>query len=176
MGSPLDYMFGLLANQQNGSNVPVSLPPMGGWAHAGGFTANPTPQFRVPTDQAGPSPPIGPQGGPLAAMLGTHLMPDEEASYQKWKGTLPKRLQYEGDYDLRGFYHQNPMFSVKTPGQHMTDEFKLPNHQTFSNESRYYNDETKKYGGHWEGDVYIPNDTHYKQRVDETPPARRKRP
>lgn len=44
----------------------VTLPPMGRWAHAGGFTANPTPPFRLPTDQAGPAPPVG----PLATMLG----------------------------------------------------------------------------------------------------------
>jgi len=112
-------------------------------------------------------------GMPLSAAVDaaenrTTLSPSEEKRYQAWKATLPERLQYEGDYDLRGFYKKNPTFSVDTPGQHMTDEFKLPNHPTFSNESRYYNERTKHLGGHWEGDVFIPNDTRYKQRVDES--------
>ena len=101
----------------------------------------------------------------------TKLSPSEESKYQAWKSTLPDRLKYEGDYDLRGFWKKNPNFSVDTPGQHMTDEFKLPNHPTFSDESRYYNEKTKHLGGHWEGDVYIPNDTRFKKRVDESPGA-----
>ena len=101
---------------------------------------------------------------------GTTLTPDEEAKYQAWRKRLPKELQYEGDYDLRGFYKKNPNFTA-APGQHMTDEFKLPNHPTFSNESKYYNDQTARFGGHWEGDVFIPNDPRLKQRVDETPPG-----
>lgn len=101
-------------------------------------------------------------------MTGTQLSPGEEAAYQKWRSSLPKNLQFEGDYDLRGFYRKNPRFTVDDPSQHMTDEFKLPNHPTFSDESRYYNEQTKHLGGHWEGDVYIPNDTRYKQRVDES--------
>jgi hypothetical protein len=112
-------------------------------------------------------------GMPLSAAVDaadnlTTLSPSEERRYQTWKATLPERLQYEGDYDLRGFWKKNPTFSVDNPEQHMTDEFKLPNHKTFSNESRYYNEKTKHLGGHWEGDVYIPNDTRYKQRVDES--------
>lgn len=115
----------------------------------------------------GPAPPVG----PVEDKLGTRLMPDEEQRYQQWKAGLPKNLQYEGDYDLRGFFKKNPTFRPDVPGAHMTDEFKLPNHPTFSNESMYYNDKTAKMGGHWEGDVYIPNDTHFKQRVDETKEA-----
>lgn len=102
---------------------------------------------------------------------GTHLSPRDEAGYQHWKATLPKRLQYEGDYDLRGFYKKNPQFSVDVPGQHMTDEFKLPNHRTFSDESKFYNPGTMRFGGHWTGDVYNPNSLQYKQRVDEGQPT-----
>lgn len=119
--------------------------------------------------------------GPLASMFGqiaqqqpmptgTQLSPDEETSYQQWKTTLPERLRYEGDYDLRGFYRQNPKFNVDQPDQHMTDEFKLPNHQTFSDESRYYNPSTARFGGHWTGDKYTPNSLQYKKPVDESPP------
>ncbi|HYV67949.1 MAG TPA: hypothetical protein VE964_17040, partial [Myxococcales bacterium] len=98
-----------------------------------------------------------------AEHYGTTLSPREEKSYQRWKKTLPDRLQNEGDYDLRGFYRKNPNFSVNTPGQHMTDKFKLPNHETFSNESQYYNDKTAIRGGKWsEGpngsSIWTPND------------------
>lgn len=103
---------------------------------------------------------------------GTTLAPDEEKAYQAWKGTLPPRLQYEGDYDLRGFYKKNPTFAVDKPGQHMTDEFKLPNHPTFSNESAYYNDDTKHLGGRWAQGrggnwTFVPNDPAHKQMVHE---------
>jgi len=73
--------------------------------------------------------------------------------YQTWRSKLPKNLQYEGDYDLRGFYKENPNFSAKE-GEHMTDKFKKPNHPTFSNESKYYREGMK--AGKWEGDKYIP--------------------
>lgn len=117
----------------------------------------------------------GPMAGMYAAIAGSQPMPTgekfgptEEMAYQKWKASLPQNLQYEGDYDLRGFYKQNPGFSVSDPTQHMTDEFKLPNHPTFSNESRYYTPATARMGGHWQGDVFVPN-TNSKRRVDETP-------
>ena len=97
----------------------------------------------------------------------TQLSPQEEDAYQRWKATMPPRLQYEGDYDLRGFWRKNPKFSLDDPEAHMTDEFKLPNHPTFSNESRYFNEKNKHLAGHWEGNSYIPFDPRYKQRVDE---------
>lgn len=107
------------------------------------------------------------------AVDSTKLSSQEEAAYQAWKATLPERLRYEGDYDLRGFYRKNPAFSVDKPGEHMTDEFKLPNHPTFSNESRYYDDATKMFGGRWMDQPggafsFIPNDVANKPRIDET--------
>lgn len=121
----------------------------------------------------------GDQGpAPVTQVKQTSLSPEEEQRYQAWKATLPGRLQYEGDYDLRGFYHQNPNFSVDVPGQHMTDEFKLPNHPTFSDESKYYGPQTQRLGGHWFGDMYVPYDDTMKSPVDETPPKekRKRRP
>jgi hypothetical protein len=97
----------------------------------------------------------------------TALSPKDETAYQEWKNTLPKRLQYEGDYDLKGFWKKNPKWSPDDPEAHMTDEFKLPNHPTFSDESRYFNEKTKHLAGHWNGNSYIPFDTKYKKRVDE---------
>src|SRR4029078_4835952 len=51
---------------------------------------------------------------------GTRLSPGEEGNYQAWKASLPKELQYEGDYDLRGFYKKNPNFP-ETSGQYIND-------------------------------------------------------
>ena len=91
----------------------------------------------------------------LGGTLGTALFPAQESAYQTWRSKLPKRLQYEGNYDLRGFWKENPKFTA-VEGQHMTDKFKLPNHPTFSNESQYY-DETPGQGGYWKGGTFVPN-------------------
>lgn len=68
------------------------------------------------------------------------------------------------DYDLRAFYAKyGPVDVVK--GQHLTDEFKLPNHKTFSNESIFAAGDYAKYAGRWvgEGDnaQYVPSKTTY---------------
>lgn len=39
------------------------------------------------------------------------------------------------DYDLRGWYQQNGAQDLT--GAHLTDEFKKPNHPTFSDQSQY---------------------------------------
>lgn len=84
----------------------------------------------------------------------TQLDSSKEQAYQKWKQTLPKNLQYEGDYDLRGFYKDNPNFNVANPEQHLTDKYKKPNHPTFSVESKYYKEGMP--AGTWDGDTYVP--------------------
>jgi hypothetical protein len=43
--------------------------------------------------------------------------------------------------------------------QHFTDEFKLPTHPTFSDESIYSNETTK--GGHWKGETFQPSEWNY---------------
>jgi len=99
---------------------------------------------------------------------------NKDTEYLKWKSKLPKNLQYEGDYDLRGFYNENPNFNVNDPNQHLTDKFKLPNHPTFSNESKYFNmiqPQILNQAGHWqETDSsfnYIPYNTMYKDTIIE---------
>lgn len=113
-----------------------------------------------------------PEAEAPAEDLRTKLSPKEEKGFQAWRATLPERLQSDSDYDLRGFYKKNPTFKLGGPDAHLTDEFKLPNHETFSNESRYYNDKTAHLGGHWEqgqdgGWAFVPNDTNYKRRIVE---------
>ncbi len=98
---------------------------------------------------------------------GTKLQSAEEKKYQQWRTTLPTNLQYEGDYDLRGFYKDNPTWSPNIPGQHMTDRYKLPNHPTFSNESMYYLPANKDSAGYWQGNMYIPYNPAVKDTVKE---------
>lgn len=58
------------------------------------------------------------------------------------------------DYDMQG-YHNKYGYPSKAEGEHYTDEFKLPNHPTFSDQSMYSQDSMK--GGHWEELQKKPN-------------------
>ena len=91
----------------------------------------------------------------------------DEKKYQKWRKSLPKRLQSEVDYDLKGFYKENPNFNVEDPNQHMTDKFKLPNHPTFSNESIHFNPSNQDQAGMWYSNMYLPYNPGQKQMVVE---------
>ena len=51
------------------------------------------------------------------------------------------------DYDMAAYIKKYGA-PDQSKGQHLTDEFKKPNHITFSDESIYHSDETP--GGHWE--------------------------
>jgi hypothetical protein len=86
----------------------------------------------------------------------TKLNPEEERQYQKWRQTLPKNLQYEGDYDLRGYWKDPETAKEAVGGDHFIDKYKKPNHPTFSNESQYAVGENAKKAGRWEGERYIP--------------------
>ena len=52
------------------------------------------------------------------------------------------------DYDLESYISKYGDPGQAGTGKHLTDEFKLPNHMTFSNESIYSNPETQ--GGRWQ--------------------------
>lgn len=63
------------------------------------------------------------------------------------------------DYNLEEAYKNLPYEVTsawaKDPNKnHLPDTYKLPNHETFSNESIYYKEGMK--AGRWEGDNYIP--------------------
>lgn len=81
-----------------------------------------------------------------------------EQFYQERKKSLPKALQSEEDYDLRGAYKAGLLDNVEE-GMHLPDTFKKPNHITFSKESKYY--EPGMWAGEWNknGDFEIPEDT-----------------
>jgi len=93
----------------------------------------------------------------------TKLSNVEEGEYNKWYNSLPKRLQYTEDYDLKGLFKDiknNPQQYKEfinglneynkignDNGFHGVDKFKKPNHFTFSDESIYSN--SKQQGGKW---------------------------
>ena len=73
--------------------------------------------------------------------------------FDKWYSKISQQLELdpnpdapEQQYDYRGFYNKYGDVDM-TKGQHFTDEFKLPGHPTFSNESKYSNKQTP--GGSW---------------------------
>ena len=71
--------------------------------------------------------------GSLPTMQGQNVSPVPGNTGAPW---------YEPeDYDYQGFINKyGPSVAPKGPGRaHYTDEFKLPSHATFSNESRYSN-------------------------------------
>jgi len=59
------------------------------------------------------------------------------------------------DYDMEGYIKKYGM-PDESKGQHLPDEFKLPNHITFSTDSIYHSDKTP--GGVWKS---INNKWHY---------------
>lgn len=74
----------------------------------------------------------------------TPLNTQQEATYQQWRQRLPGDLQNDEDYDLRGAYQANARAAANG---HMTDQFKKPNHMTFSDGSQYSTPQTP--GGRW---------------------------
>lgn len=58
------------------------------------------------------------------------------------------RISQNIDYDMEGFKRDNPDAQIG-PEQHYPDTYKLPNHPTFSDESKYHGKEGAE-GGHWD--------------------------
>jgi hypothetical protein len=94
----------------------------------------------------------------------TQLDEANERAYKQWMQSIGHTRQagynvddsYSGkDYDYRGFFKKHGAVDVKQ-GQHFTDEFKLPNHETFSNESIYAVGADKAKAGSWNGETFVP--------------------
>lgn len=110
---------------------------------------------------------MAPGAKPQIKVEATTLPADEESLYRSW---LAKIGQAPGsgyalddtwtgsDYDYRGFFKKYGPVDVKK-GQHFTDEFKLPNHETFSNESKYATGKAAEYAGRWDGETFVPAKT-----------------
>lgn len=89
--------------------------------------------------------------------LAAALDPKDEASYNIWSAV--NKVPQSDDYDMRGFYagllRGDPaaLSSVNpNDGQmHFPDKWKLPNHETFSTDSQYYNPATMPNTPTWQG-------------------------
>ena len=77
---------------------------------------------------------------------------EEEARYRQELGA---KADDTYDYDMRGFWKSQGQLDERG---HAGDEFKKPNHPTFSDQSQYSNFATP--GGHWE-QPRIPEKTHF---------------
>ena len=74
----------------------------------------------------------------LYEYLTTELTPREEIAFAMEKARSPFKNDSGRDYDYRGFYQKYGNLTPQATNGHLTDEFKLPNHPTFSIESKYY--------------------------------------
>lgn len=77
-------------------------------------------------------------------LFNTQLTPEEEQAFLEWQKANP-RLGNTYDYDARGFWKAGAKTSANGHGD---DEFKKPNHPTFSVYSRY-NGQGGLVGGRW---------------------------
>lgn len=84
-----------------------------------------------------------PMAIPAAAPI---VAPVVDAPVAREVFVAPKPTKENPDYDYDGYVAKYGK-PDQSKGQHLTDEYKLPNHITFSTDSRYHSDENK--GGTW---------------------------
>lgn len=73
----------------------------------------------------------------------------QKLTYAEWKQKYAPRDSGQ-DYDLKGAYEAG----LTPTNGHFADTFKLPNHPTFSIESKYW--KKGMAAGRWEGETYVP--------------------
>ena len=82
------------------------------------------------------------------ALYQTKLPLLEEIKYRYAKFNSPYRNDNgQGNYDYRGYYQKYGTLNPNSPNMHLTDEFKTPNHITYSNESKFNTPNNQ--GGVW---------------------------
>ena len=96
-----------------------------------------------------------------ADQFSTELTPTEEKDFEAWKQKYAPH-DSGANYDLRGAFKAGLKPDGKTG--HWSDEFKKPNHPTFSNESIYAKGDMAQYAGSWNGDTYVPPKERYSAR------------
>jgi hypothetical protein len=130
------------------------------------ITPQDAPTLVVPTPQPASDP------NDYTGKYNTKLSPDDEKKFQAWLVEQSKASGHDMtndlyDYDLRGAWKAG---AGKSANGHMTDEFKKPNHPTFSNESKY-SGQDGNVGGKWVEQngktVYVPSATN----LQHYPPA-----
>ncbi len=88
----------------------------------------------------------------------TVLSESEERIFKKWFEKNKKRglIHAEDtgvDYDFRGAFKAG--FAPEKAGDHWIDQWKKPNHETFSNESQYAKGIYEALAGKWNGDSFV---------------------
>ncbi len=83
----------------------------------------------------------------------TKLTPEEEKAFQPWKQQYAPKDSGQ-DYDLRGAFKAG--LTPDPNNGHWSDQFKKPNHETFSVESQYAVGANAAKAGHWEGEQFVP--------------------
>ena len=91
------------------------------------------------------------EGGSVGDDYNTKLSGEDETKFQGWKQqNMPNDSGV--DYDQRGAYQAQ---FQQQPNGHWEDQFKKPNHPTFSDQSQYAKDQPDL-AGYWYGDQFIP--------------------
>lgn len=140
-----EYHKGKPGSKKDPFKKDVILDPEGQWAHPGEVTKIPSGDITM-------------QGVPYP-VLGIDNLGNEQMMYPGVDYTFPgnvvteyPQFQKGGDYNMLGYAMHHPIGALKhfiNPEKyHATDEYKRPNHMTFSDESKYSNKEHQ--GGHWE--------------------------
>ena len=77
----------------------------------------------------------------------TELTPEETANFNSWANQQPRNIDDEKyDYDIQGWWKNNQSQSLNDG--HLIDQFKKPNHPTFSDQSQYHGKNGLQ-GGTW---------------------------
>ena len=75
----------------------------------------------------------------------TELSPEEQPAYEAWAKLNPN-MANKYDYDSQGFFKAG---GATAPNGHGSDQFKKPNHPTFSDQSQYHGVDGTE-GGTWQ--------------------------
>lgn len=92
-------------------------------------------------------------GGRVGDGYDTPLGAADQEAYKAWKMIHAPKDSGQ-DYDLRGAYKSGMVQDPET--NHFGDQFKKPNHPTFSDQSQYAVGDELNRAGHWNGDDYVP--------------------
>ena len=102
----------------------------------------------------------------LTDKYNTKLSAADESKFQDWAKDHP-RLANTFDYDARGFWKAG---AGEADNGHGSDEFKKPNHPTFSDQSQYHGVDGNA-GGKWgkegDADTFTPSPTNLKNMSPE---------
>lgn len=111
------------------------------------------------------------------AHMNTALLESKEEQFQLWLADMKDQgIIHENDnsydYDYRGYWQKyidgNKMAPVLEPGMHFPDEFKKPNHPTFSKDSIWARGAWEEYAGTWDGETYTPGRVSYPRTAQDT--------